>query len=451
MSVFRAYDIRGIYPSELNENLAYKIGLAFGKFLGKGRVAVGMDTRKSSPSLKGSVVRGLLESGLDVTDVGMVPTPLLYFAVAKGKMNAGAMITGSHNPKEYNGIKLCGENGVCLSYERGIGEIERMVKEGIKSEGRDGNLEEKNIENDYINFVLGKVNFEKPLRVVIDAGNGIAGKVSSELFRKLGCEVTELYCEPDGNFPNHHPDPLIKETLRDLQAKVLETKADVGIAFDGDGDRVGFVDEKGQAFPDNMAFALIIKNVLEKHKGAKILYEVLCSKLVEDVIREMGGVPILSRVGHSYIQKIMFDENCLLGGETSGHYYFKENFSYDDGIFAAVKLAELLSRSDKTISEMGKELPSYITSDDTRIHCPDEKKFRVVENLRERFRKEGHKIITLDGVKVVFEDKNSWFIVRASNTQPALVLRWEAKDKEEFERIGDFVRKEVEKEIRAIS
>lgn len=451
MSIFRAYDIRGVYPKELNDGLAYKIGLAFGRFLGEGRIAVGMDVRKSGPSLKENLIKALLEMGLDVTDVGMVPTPLLYFAVAHGKMNAGVMITGSHNPKEFNGIKLCGRNGLCLSYETGIGEVERIVKGGIEPKGLKGKLIKKDVENDYINFVLEKVKFRKPLRIVIDAGNGAAGKVSSDLFRRLGCEVIELYCEPDGDFPNHHPDPLIKETMRDLQAKVLETKVDLGIAFDGDGDRVSFVDEKGELLPDNSAFALIIENVLERNKGAKILYEVLCSKLIEDMIERMKGIPILSRVGHSYIQKTMFDENCLLGGETSGHYYFRENFNYDDGIFAAVKLAELLSRSGKTMSELAKGLPFYLTSDDTRIECPDDKKFKVVENLKERFQKEGKKTVTLDGVKVIFEDKNSWFIARPSNTQPAVVLRWEAKDQEEFKRIGTFVRNEVENEIKAIS
>jgi len=451
MSIFRAYDIRGVYPKELNEDLAYKIGLAFGKFLGGGRVAVAMDARNSGPALKLNVVKGLLEMGLDVMDVGMVPTPLLYFAVAYNKMGAGVMITGSHNPKEYNGIKLCGKNGLCLSYETGIREVENFVRNGAKPEGRKGKLTKKNIERDYINFVLGKVKFEKTLRIVIDAGNGSAGGVSPELFRGLGCEVIELYCEPDGDFPNHHPDPLLKETLKDLQKKVLQEKADLGIAFDGDGDRVSFVSERGEIIPDNKAFALIIENVLGKHKGAKILYEVLCSQMIEDVIRRMGGTPILSRVGHSYIQKTMFDENCLLGGETSGHYYFKENFNYDDGVFAAVRLAELVSRSGKTISELARDLPSYMTSDDTRIRCPDDKKFRVVEKLKEKFKKDGHKTITLDGVKVVFEDKNSWFIARPSNTQPAIVLRWEAREREEFERVGGFIRKEVENGIKTIS
>lgn len=451
MSIFRAYDIRGVYPKELNEDLAYQIGLAFGKLLGKGTVAVGMDARKSGPSLKANLTKALLKMGINVMDIGMVPTPLLYFAVTYKKLDAGVMVSGSHNPKEYNGVKLCGRNALCFSYETGIREIENLVKKGVEPKNLEGRLIKKNIERDYINFVLRKTKLRKPLRVVIDAGNGSAGMVSTKLFRRLGCEVIELYCEPNGDFPNHHPDPLVKETLKDLQRKVSEEKADLGVAFDGDGDRVSFVNEKGELIPDNKTFALLIENILENNPGGKILYEVLCSKLVEDTIKRMGGIPVLSRVGHSYIQKTMVDENCLLGGETSGHYYFKENFNYDDGVFAAAKLAELVSRSGKPLSELGRDLPFYITSNDTRIHCPDDKKFIVVENLKEKFKKEGYKLITLDGVKVVFEDKNSWFIARPSNTQPAIVLRWEAKERKEFERVGNFIRKEVEREIKTIS
>lgn len=448
MSIFRAYDIRGVYPSQLNGNVVYKIGLSFGRFLGKGTVALGMDVRESSPELKENLLNGLRESGLDVIDIGLVPTPVLYFTVAFKELDGGAMITGSHNPKEYNGVKLCGKRGICLSYETGIGKIETLVNSGIETPNLEGGLTKRQMEMDYVDFVMSKVEFKKPLKIVIDAGNGSAGKVSCEIFRKLGCEVIELNCEPDGRFPNHHPDPLERKNLKDLQAKVNETKADLGIAYDGDGDRVGFVDEKGEVFENNKAFGLIIENLLDKNPGSKVIHEVLSSKLVGDVIRKKGGFPVVSRVGHSYIQREMFEKNAIVGGETSGHYYFKESYNYDDGIFGSVKLAELLSRSDKTMSELGKELPKYITSDDTRIHCPDEKKFRVVDNLRKKFEGMGE-MKTIDGVKVVL--KNSWFIVRASNTQPALVLRWEAKDGKEYERIGEFVRKEVEREIKAIS
>ncbi len=448
MSIFRAYDIRGIYPSQLNGKIAYKVGLAFGRFLGSGTIALGADIRKSSPDLSRNLVRGLTEAGLNVIDVGFVPTPALYFTVAHNRLDGGTMITGSHNSKEYNGIKLCGKNGVCLSYETGINEVERLAKTDIMPQKNTGRVTKKSADEEYINFVVKKVKFRKKLHVVIDAGNGVAGKISCEIFRRLGCEVVELHCVPDGDFPNHHPDPLVRENLRDLQAKVKKTNADLGIAYDGDGDRVGFVDEKGEVFTNNKAFALLIENILGKNPGAKIVHEVLSSKLVEDVIRKNGGIPVLSRVGHSYIQNKMADEKCALGGETSGHYYFSESYNYDDGIFASVKLAELLSNSGQKLSGLGASLPEYITSDDTRIHCPDEKKFEVVEKLVKKFRGMG-KLITLDGVKVV--SKDSWFIVRASNTQPALVLRWEANNKKEFERVGTFLLNEVEKEVKSVS
>ncbi|MEE9323220.1 MAG: phosphomannomutase/phosphoglucomutase [Candidatus Aenigmarchaeota archaeon] len=448
MSIFRAYDIRGVYPDQLNGDIAYKIGLAFGKFLGGGTIALAMDVRESGPDLRENLLKGMMESGLKVVDIGIVPTPVLYFTVAFKNLDGGAMITGSHNPKEYNGVKLCGKKGVCLSYETGIRDVEKFVKEGVESPNLESELIKMQMGGEYVDFVAGKVKFKRPLRIVIDAGNGVAGMVSCEIFRKLGCEVIGLNCEPDGRFPNHHPDPLERENLKQLQAKVKEAKADMGIAYDGDGDRVGFVDEKGEIFENNKAFGLIIENLLEENPGGKVIHEVLTSKLVEDIIRKKGGVPVISRVGHSYIQRKMFEENAIVGGETSGHYYFRESYNYDDGIFGSAKLAELLSRSDKPMSELGKELPKYITSDDTRIHCPDEKKFQVVESLRKKFGGMG-KMVTIDGVKVILE--GSWFIVRASNTQPALVLRWEARDKKEFERVGALVKKEVESEIKAIS
>lgn len=445
MSVFRAYDVRGIYPEQLNGEIAYRIGLAFGRFLGKGTIALGMDIRNSGPDLKRSLLRGLLESGLEIVDLGEVPTPVLYFAVASGKLDGGAMITGSHNSKEYNGIKLCGRGGLCLSYETGIGDIEKMVREGIESPGLKGGSFPKRVEDEYVEFVVSRSELKRPLKIVIDAGNGVAGGISCSVFRKLGCEVIELNCEPDGEFPNHHPDPLDRNNLKQLQDKVKEAKADMGIAYDGDGDRVGFVDERGEIVENNRAFALVIKNVLDENPGGKIVYEVLASRLVEDVIKECGGVPVVSRVGHSYIQKRMLDEGCALGGETSGHYYFRESYNYDDGIFGSVKLAELLSGSDKRFSELIRGLPEYMTSDDTRIHCPDDKKFRVVERLGKRLKGMG-RVIRTDGVKVVMD--GSWFIVRASNTQPALVLRWEAENRKEFERTGRIVRREVDSEIK---
>ncbi|MBI4020200.1 MAG: phosphomannomutase/phosphoglucomutase [Candidatus Aenigmarchaeota archaeon] len=437
MSIFKAYDIRGVYPGELDEEMAGKIGLAFGKLFG-GAVAVGMDMRLSSPSLKAAFLAGLHANGSRVFDIGVVPTPLVYFAAAFSGFDAAVNVTASHNPKEFNGFKFCRKGGVCLSYETGIAEMEKMVA-GASPAKVSVKAETKDLVGDYVRYCLSKAALMKPLKVVIDAGNGTAGIVAPGIFRGLGCDVVEMYCEPDGDFPNHTPDPLVKANLRDLQKRVVEAGADLGIAYDGDGDRVGFVDSEGKVIESNDAFALFAKSALSTHKGAPVVFDVSCSSMIEDVIRLAGGKPVACRVGHSYIQQAMLEKGCVLGGETSGHYYFRENFSYDDGIFASLKFAEIASRLDIR-KEVG-ALPKYHTSDDTRVRCEDGRKFLVVEEIRRKLAAEGHRIIDMDGVKVVFDD--GWALMRASNTQPAIVTRWEAKDRESFDRIGSFVREAV--------
>ncbi len=451
MTIFRAYDVRGKYPGQINEDLALRVGRAFGRLIGKGTVAVGYDVRESSPALKKHLNNGLKEMGMNVLDIGMVPTQLVYFAVAHRGLDGGIMITASHNPKGYNGFKFCVKGGLSLSYGTGIEKIEKWAKENIPPSDGKGLIEFCDISEEYSEYAAERTNCNKKMKVVVDAGNGSAGIIAPKIFRKIGLDVVELFCEPDGNFPNHHPDPLVRENLADVKRKVIEEKADLGIAYDGDGDRVAFIDEKGEIISNNSAFSLLIKGALDKEPGSKILYEILCSKLVEDVIRKGGGVPVLSRVGHSFIQNKMIKNDCVLGGETSGHYYFRENYSYDDGIFASLKLMEFLSRSDKPISEHIGDLPEYITSDDTRIECEDEKKFRVIEHLKKKFQGEGLEMLTIDGVKVFFRDRNSWFVARVSNTQPAIVLRWEAGEREEFERVGNFIKTETEEAIKIVS
>jgi phosphomannomutase/phosphoglucomutase len=445
MTVFRAYDIRGIYPKELNEDLAHKIGLAFGKFLGEGSVAIGMDPRKGGASLKKAFINGITDRGIDIIDIGMVPSPVLYFAVKHLNLSGGIAVTASHNPKDYNGFKLVGPGGVAFNYENCLGKLERDVG-SIKPSGKKGRVEMKDIRADYASFVLSRNRMGRKMRIVIDSGNGSTGPLAKHLFKDMGFDVVCLYCEPDGTFPNHHPNPVDKETLKDLQKKVKSEKADIGIAFDGDGDRIGFVDESGNIIEDNRIGSLMAKDILKRKPGSKILYEVLCSKVMEDTIRKHGGVPVLSRVGHSYIHHTMVEKNCEFGAETSGHYFFRENAYFDDGLFAAARVLEIVSKSGKRISELVGELPFYFVSFDTRIECPDESKFKVVDYLKSKFRKEGHKLITIDGVKIIKE--HSWCIARASNTQPAIVLRWEADNKEEFQEIGDFIRKEVNEAIK---
>jgi phosphomannomutase/phosphoglucomutase len=436
MSIFRAYDIRGTYPDQLDERLAEKIGKAFGT-MNPGTVAVGMDTRTSGPSLKEALIKGMLSTGANVIDLGMVPTPLLYFAVAHYGLDGGIQVSASHNPKEYNGLKFCGKGGVCIGYDDGINEVERMVSEESFAVG-EGTLEERDAASDYISHVLARVRVGRRLKVVIDAANGAGCALGPEAFRRAGCDVIELFCEPDGSFPNHEADPLKTETLRSLQEKVRETGADLGVAYDGDADRLGMVDEKGQAVDNNKIFVLLLREELRKAPGAKILYEVITSRIVEDEIRKGGGIPVLSRVGHTFIQQTMLSDGCVFGGETSAHYFYKENYCFDDAIFASLKVAEIASAG--TLSEAVKTVPEYFTSKQYRPHCADGRKFSLVEELGEKL-KDKYEIIDIDGVKAVFDD--GWFIVRVSNTAPQLVVRWEATTNEAFERIGKTVREEL--------
>ncbi len=436
MSIFRAYDIRGTYPDQLDEKFAEKIGKAFGtKF--PGTIAVGMDTRKSGPSLKEALIKGLLSTGANVVDIGMVPTPLLYFAVVNYGLDGGIVISASHNPKEYNGFKFCTRGGICMGHADGIDEVKKIMDNESFAVGG-GSPDKGDVVPDYMKHVNGKVSLGRPLKVVIDAGNGAGGIVGPEAMRKAGCEVIELYCEPDGSFPNHEADPLKAETLKDLQARVRETGADLGIAYDGDGDRLGIVDEKGEVVDNNKIFVLLLREVLKNEPGAKILYEIITSRIVEDEIKKNGGIPVLSKVGHTFIQRMMFSEGCAFGGETSAHYFYRENHNFDDAIFSGLKVAEMAAK--RPLSEAIKTVPEYFTSRQWRPYCADDRKFKLVEELKEKL-KDNHEIIGIDGVKVVFDD--GWFIVRVSNTAPQLVVRWEATTKEGYERIEKTVREEL--------
>ncbi len=442
--VFRAYDVRGVYGKDLTPDLALKIGMAFGTFLEEDfEVVVGGDSRLTSSALKSCVMAGLASTGCNCFDVGLIPTPVLYFASIHYGEKGGVMVTASHNPPQYNGFKLC-KGGISYSYETGIGEVEKIVNTGnFRFVGweKTGRIDKKEVLSDYIDYITKNRFLEKKLRVIVDAGNGTCG-FTEKVFRILGCEVKVLFGEPDGRFPNHIPDPLKEETLETLRKKVVEEKADIGIAFDGDGDRVGFVDERGQIIRGDQAFMLFVKETLKQYPNSKIIFNVLGSKALFEEVKALGGIPIMTRVGHSYIHEALLKENAVLAGEISGHYYFgKEYYGFDDGVFAAVKMVELLSKTNLKLSELIEKLPKYYSSPEIRIPCPDEKKFRVVDVLREKFEKEGYKLITIDGVRVEFED--GWGLVRASNTEPALVLRFEAQTQKRLEEIKQHILKET--------
>jgi len=441
MSIYRAYDIRGEYGKDLNEEIAEKIGKAYGTLLGEGTVAVGCDTRLSSPSLKKALISGLINSGMEVWDIGVVPTPVLYFAIYNYQIDGGIQVTGSHNPPNYNGFKLC--RGRETLYGEEIQKIGELVKEGNFKKGQ-GILKEREVVEDYLSFILSDIHLQRPLKVVIDAGNGAAGGLSVELFTRLGCEVIGINQEKDGNFPSHPPDPTIDENLTQLITEVKQKHANLGIAYDGDADRVVFVDEKGNIIRGDEALILFSREILSNNPGAAIIYEVKCSQALIEDLEKHGARGIMYRTGHSFIKKKIREEKAMLAGEMSGHFFFADRyFGYDDGIYASARMVELLSKTNLTPSEIMADVPRYHSTPEIRIYCSDEIKFKVVEEVSRSF-KDKYEVITVDGVRVQFGSEG-WGLVRASNTQPALILRFEAKTPEMLKEIKNLILRELQK------
>ncbi|MGH7830748.1 MAG: phosphomannomutase/phosphoglucomutase [Candidatus Binatia bacterium] len=431
-SIFREYDIRGLAEKEFDESFARLLGKVHGTLVarqGGKRVSVGRDCRPTSDRYAEAVIDGLLSAGLQVVDIGVCPTPLLYFSLFHLDLDGGVQITASHNPSEYNGFKVC--VGKDTLYGAQIQELRERMERGDFSETAGGRREPYAIVPAYEKHLLRDVaSLARPLKVVVDAGSGVAGPVAPPIFRRVGCTVWELACEPDGTFPIHHPDPTVPENLKDLIRKVGEEKADVGVAFDGDGDRIGVVDERGSILWGDELLILFARAVLKLHPGAVIISEVKGSQRLFDQISLHGGVPIMWKAGHSLIKAKMKETHALLAGEMSGHMFFADRyFGYDDAIYAAVRLLELLAQANRPLSTLLADVPKSYSTPEIRVDCPDEKKFAVVEKAREFFR-ERFPIIDVDGVRIQFAD--GWGLIRASNTQPALVLRFEAKSSEKL-------------------
>jgi len=438
MSIFRAYDIRGIAGKDLTEDVAKNIGRAFGTYVEGGDIVVGRDCRLSSPALRDSLIKGLVDSGCNVTDIGMVPTPVLYFAISHYGKDGGIMITGSHNAPEYNGFKLC--KGDKTLYGEDIQKLKNMVEAGAFITG-EGKVTEKDAVEDYISYVKDRIHLGKRrIAAVIDSGNGTAGEISGRLFEELGCRVTKLNWKPDGNFPSHHPDPTVDKFLSELIRRVKIEKADFGIAYDGDADRLGIVDDKGNIVRGDQLLMLFARDVL-KESHAKIIFEVKCSMALAEDIRENGGTPIMYRTGHSFIKKKMREEGALLAGEMSGHFFFADNYyGYDDGIFASLRMAELLSKSKERLSETIAKMTEYYSTPEIRVPCPDEEKFKIVEEITKKFQ-DKYDVVTVDGARV--QVRGGWGLVRASNTEPALILRFEAKTEEKLDEIKELILDEL--------
>ena len=433
-NIFREYDIRGRVPEELNRETAYRLGQCFGAYYvssGAKRISLGRDCRLSSPELCTGVIEGLMDAGIHVVEVGMVPTPLLYFSLHHLDVDGGVQITGSHNPPEYNGFKVC--LGKTTIYGEEIQKLRRIGESGSFPKGK-GSVESKEVTQPYQEEILKGIRCGQiPRRVVLDAGNGVAGLVAPELYSRMGIEVEKLFCEPDGRFPNHLPDPTLPENLKHLVQKVNDTSADLGIAFDGDADRIGVVDRRGKIIWGDQLLIIFSRDLLKRHPGAKIIGEVKCSQVLYDDIRKHGGMPIMWKAGHSLIKGKMKEEGALLAGEMSGHIFFAERyFGYDDAIYAGARLLEILTTENKELEELLTGVPSLVSTPEIRMDCPDDKKFQVVAALASEFKKE-YQVIDVDGARVVFD--GGWGLIRASNTQPVLVLRFEAEDQKTLQEI----------------
>lgn len=436
--IFREYDVRGIAETDLTAESIVTLGRAIGTYLMRNNcrsMALGRDVRLSSKRLRDNLTEGVLSTGLDVIDVGECPTPLLYFALHHLKADGGVMITGSHNPPEYNGFKIA--LGMSTIYGAQIQEIRKIRELGSFETGA-GSLKETSVLVPYLDDVTGRFGrFSRRIRVVVDCGNGTGGLVAKELFEALGCEMIPLYCEVDGNFPNHHPDPTVEEFLQDLIHTVVDSKADLGIAFDGDSDRIGAVDNAGRIIWGDELMILYARTILKDYPGATVVAEVKCSKNLYDDIEKSGGKAVMWKAGHSLLKAKMKETGAMLGGEMSGHIYFADRYyGFDDAFYAGARLIEICADSDIPLSQMLDDLPVTYSTPEIRRDCPEELKFKIVKKAQEYFQK-NYKAVTIDGVRVLFED--GWGLVRASNTQAILVLRFEAESEDRLNEIRSLI------------
>ena len=446
-NIFRAYDIRGIYGLDLDEKTAKQIGKALATYTdGENKTfVVGRDVRLSSKPLSDALIDGMISCGLNVEDIGMVTTPLLYFATKHYGRDGGVMVSASHNPPEWNGFKILLDEGfLCIGM--GMEELKNIAIKGSFRETKPGTIKvNPNAIRDYKEHISERINIKKDVRIIADPGGGSCTILMPEIFERTSVSAYVVYGEPDGSFSKHPPEPD-ERTLNELRSLVLEKKADFGVSFDGDGDRAFFIDDKGRRLSSNMVLMVLSTHFLKKNKGVAVVYEVSCSMGVEEIIKSYGGKPVLSRVGHTYIYDKMVRENAILGGETSGHFYFGDIYGFDDAVYACLKMAEMLSEEERKLSEIVDSLPKYPRIPGKTYRCPDEEKFRVVEELAEEFKAAGYKTITIDGVKVIAE--GGWFLIRASNTQPLIRLTVEARDEGELKKLEAYAEKVLLEKIK---
>lgn len=436
--IFRQYDIRGIVGEDLDENIAKILGKAFGTFSIKNnedKVVVGCDNRLSSPSIKKALIEGLLSTGCDVVDLGTVITPIFYYSRILYNINPGVMVTASHNPPQFNGFKIGFGPGTIYGEE--IQNLRKLMEDGSFVSGK-GKLTYQDPTDDYISMICEKIKLKRKLRVGVDCGNGTASLFAEDLFRRMGVEVYPVYCNSDPNFPNHFPDPVKPENLQDLRELVLKEKLDLGVGFDGDGDRIGVVDDVGNIIFGDMLMILFWREILPKHPGTNAIVEVKCSQALVEEIEKLGGKPLFYKTGHSLIKAKMREIDAVFTGEMSGHMFFAdEYYGFDDALYAAARLFRILSNTDKKLSELLADVPKYYSTPEIRVACPDEEKFEMVNKVKQYFR-DKYPMIEIDGARVLFPQ--GWGLVRCSNTGPELIVRCESKSKDELQLIKNEIR-----------
>ena len=458
--IFREYDIRGVVGRDLDEDFAFSLGRAFGSLLKRvngnaKQASVGRDGRLSSEALAAKIIKGILSTGINVYDIGLCPTPLQYFSIHHLNLDGGVMVTGSHNPPEYNGFKLSIGKETIFGDE--IQKLKEIIQKGewVEDQGT-GHVEQYDILTKYKDFMVSRFSYlsgkdYRRLKVVVDAGNGTGGIVAPVLLEAMGCEVIPLYCEPDGRFPNHHPDPTVVEYIKELIKVTKEEKADIGVGYDGDADRIGIVDNAGKIVWGDQIMIILSRDIVKRRPGAVIIGDVKCSQLMFDDIERHGGRPIMWKTGHSLVKDKMKKEGALLAGEFSGHIFIADDyFGFDDALYTTFRLIEIMKISKLGIDELLSDIPRMVSTPEIRINCKDDIKRAVVERLVRQFKEytlSGNSpysikgLYDIDGVRVVFE--KGWGLVRSSNTQPVIVMRFEAEDKDSLENYRRFMENEL--------
>jgi len=445
--IFRQYDIRGIVGDDLTDESLFLIGKGFGTYLrqkGKKSVVMGGDARKSTIGFMEQFSKGLIESGCEVIDIGITATPILYFAIWKLKTDGGAMITASHNPSQYNGIKL--NLGLGSVYADELQKVLGIIQKGEFETGSGSYSKFSGMDQEYMDYVVQGIHLERPVSVIVDGGNGMGGPYLPGILRRLGCEVIEMYCEPDGDFPNHHPDPTVEKNMVDLARAVVAAEYEVGIGLDGDSDRIGVVDEKGKMLFGDQILNILARDYLKTNPGRKIIADVKCSKNLYDDIAACGGVPMMYKTGHANIKMKMKEEGVDFAGEMSGHVFLGDRYlGFDDAIYVSARFIEVMSKTDKPVSTFLADQPRMYNTPELHIKCADDRKFDVVQKVCDEFKAENYDVNDIDGARITFKD--GWGLVRASNTTPVLVLRFEAETETRMNEIKALVEGKINKYI----